>query len=85
MRDDVLDVEVNGRSVGVRLWDPYEVDVTDTLVPGENEVTLRVANTPANLLNGVPRPSGLAGAPRLVRYTAGDAAAADESAAAARA
>ncbi|HEX6008903.1 MAG TPA: hypothetical protein VFZ50_02240, partial [Actinomycetota bacterium] len=66
MGDDVLEAEVNGRSAGVRLWDPYAFDVTDLLLPGENEITLRVANTIANLLNGVDRPSGIAGAPRLV-------------------
>lgn len=71
MTDDVLEVEVNGRPAGVRLWDPYVVDVTDLLRPGENEVTLRVANTIANLLNGVDRPSGIAGPPRLVPASIG--------------
>jgi alpha-L-rhamnosidase len=66
MRDDVLEVEVNGQPAGVRLWDPYAVEVTGLLRPGPNEVVLRVANTPANLLNATPRPSGLAGRPRLV-------------------
>jgi hypothetical protein len=66
MRDDVVEVEVNGRPAGVRLWDPYAVEVTGLLRPGPNELALRVANTPANLLNATPRPSGLAGPPRLV-------------------
>jgi alpha-L-rhamnosidase len=66
MGDDVLDVEVNGRPAGVRLWEPYGMDVTDLVRPGENDLTIRVANTIANLLNGVDRPSGIAGAPRLV-------------------
>jgi hypothetical protein len=66
MGDDVVEAEVNGRSAGVRLWDPYAFDVTDLLLPGENEIALRVANTIANLLNGVDRPSGIAGAPKLV-------------------
>ncbi|HYG72894.1 MAG TPA: glycosyl hydrolase [Actinomycetota bacterium] len=66
MRDDVLEVEINGAIAGVRLWDPYSVDVTDLLRPGANEIVLRVANTIANLLNGVDRPSGIAGPPRLV-------------------
>jgi hypothetical protein len=69
MGDDVLEVEVNGRKAGVRLWDPYVVEVTGLLRPGPNELALRVANTPANLLNGTPRPSGLAGRPRLVEVT----------------
>ena len=66
MRDDVLEVEVNGQRAGVRLWDPYLVEVTGLLRPGANDLALRVANTPANLLNASPRPSGLAGRPRLV-------------------
>ena len=66
MRDDVLEVEVNGQRAGVRLWDPYLVEVTGLLRPGPNDLALRVANTPANLLNATPRPSGLAGRPRLL-------------------
>jgi hypothetical protein len=71
MVDDVLEVEVNGRAAGVRLWHPYVVELTDLLRPGENDVALRVANTVANLLNGVDRPSGMAGAPRLVWASGG--------------
>jgi hypothetical protein len=63
--DDVIEVSVNGRSAGVRLWDPYEVEVTDLLEPGTNEVAIAATNTLANLLNGDARASGLAGPPRL--------------------
>jgi alpha-L-rhamnosidase len=63
--DDVLEVEVNGRSAGVRLWEPYVVEVTELVQPGSNEFLLRLANTPANLLHGEQRSSGLAGVPRL--------------------
>jgi hypothetical protein len=66
MQDDVLEVIVNGRSAGVRLWEPYQVEVTDLLKPGDNTLELRVANTLVNLLERVERPSGLAGAPKLV-------------------
>jgi hypothetical protein len=66
MGDDVLEVVVNGTSAGVRLWDPYVVELTDLLRNGENTLELRVANTARNLLSGVARPSGLAGPPRLV-------------------
>ena len=66
MRDDVVEVEVNGRPAGVRLWDPYEFDVTGLVRSGPNELSFRVANTPVNLLGATPRPSGLAGVPRLV-------------------
>jgi hypothetical protein len=65
--DDTLEVLVNGESAGVRLWPPYALDVA--LRPGENEIELRVCNTPANLLEGTPRRSGLTGAPRLVPWS----------------
>jgi hypothetical protein len=68
MADDVLEVVVNGRSVAVRLWAPYGVELSDVLRPGANVVELRVANTLVNLIEAVERPSGLAGAPRLVAY-----------------
>jgi hypothetical protein len=68
MVDDTLEVLVNGQRAGVRLWKPYQVELTDHLQPGANTLELRVANTPINLLEAVPRPSGLAGPPRLVPY-----------------
>jgi hypothetical protein len=68
MRDDVAEIAVNERTAGVRLWDPYRVDVTGLVRPGENDVQIRVANTVSNLMNADHRPSGLAGPPRLVPY-----------------
>ena len=44
------------------------MDITDLLRAGENLLELRVANTLVNLLERVERPSGLAGAPKLVPY-----------------
>jgi hypothetical protein len=68
MRDDCLQVTVNGAAAGVFLWDPYVADVTGMVRAGGNEVELRVANTLSNLLNADRRPSGLAGPPRLVTH-----------------
>ena len=68
LNDDVLEVVVNGRVAGVRLWPPYEIEITDLLQPGENVLELRVANTLINVLEAVERPSGLSGPPRLVPY-----------------
>ncbi|HJW91496.1 MAG TPA: hypothetical protein VJ436_12705, partial [Anaerolineales bacterium] len=65
MDDDVLEVLVNGRPAGVRLWEPYTIEISDLLQSGENLLELRVANTLANLLEAVERPSGLAGVPSL--------------------
>ncbi len=68
MEDDVLEVIINGQSAGVRLWEPYQIEVTDLLKSGENTIEMRVANTLVNMLERVERPSGLAGVPRLVPY-----------------
>src|SRR5215207_1159759 len=68
MQDDVLEVMVNGQSAGVRLWEPYQMEITQLLTSGENTLELRVANTRVNLLEAVERPSGLGGAPKLVPY-----------------
>jgi hypothetical protein len=68
IQDDVLEVLVNSQSAGVRLWEPYQVEITNLLKSGVNTLELRVANTLVNLLEAVERPSGLAGAPKLVPY-----------------
>ncbi|HEU5102855.1 MAG TPA: glycosyl hydrolase, partial [Roseiflexaceae bacterium] len=68
MGDDALEVLVNGQSAGVRLWAPYAIEISDLLRPGENTLELRVANTLVNMIEATQRPSGIAGAPRLVAY-----------------
>lgn len=68
MRDDCLEVTVNGSPAGVFLWDPYVAEVTGLVREGGNEIELRVANTLSNMLNADRRPSGLAGPPRLVAH-----------------
>jgi hypothetical protein len=66
--DDVLEILVNGSRAGIRLWAPYDVDITEFVKPGENVLELRVANTLINLLEAVPRASGLSGAPQIAMY-----------------
>jgi hypothetical protein len=68
MRDDCVQVTVNGHPAGVLLWPPYVAEVTGLLRDGENEVELAVANTLSNLLSADRRPSGLAGAPRIITH-----------------
>jgi hypothetical protein len=70
--DDAVEVVLNDRSAGVRLWPPYGIEVTDLLQPGDNLLELRVANTLVNLLEATARPSGLCGAPELFAYPAYD-------------
>ena len=52
----VTEVEINGRSAGRIGWKPYEVDVTDLVKDGTNNVTLRLKNTLRNLLGPHHRP-----------------------------
>jgi hypothetical protein len=68
MRDDGVEVTINGHPAGVLLWPPYVAEVTDLLRNGENEVELAVANTLSNLLSADRRTSGLAGAPRIITH-----------------
>ncbi|MBN2130969.1 MAG: hypothetical protein JW741_15815 [Sedimentisphaerales bacterium] len=71
-----VEVWLNGRLVGTRLWQPYRIDVTDHVRTGENELVLIVANSIANRFawdqwgtrgTGRPEPSGLLGPVRLLR------------------
>lgn len=54
-------VKVNGELVDVRLWEPFEVDITCAVKEGENLLEIEVANTMQNLIVGEPKPSGLLG------------------------
>ncbi len=58
--EDILEVRVNGRQAALRLWAPYEADLTDYLHAGLNRLELRVVNTQNNAMNGVAQCSGLA-------------------------
>ena len=47
---NVVRVYVNGKLVDKVLWAPYEVDLSDYLVVGENEIKLTLVNNLRNLL-----------------------------------
>ena len=67
--DDVreaIDVTMNGTHIGVRLWEPYRIEVGDSLKAGVNDVRIRVWNTLANLLDLRNMDSGIIGEVRLV-------------------
>ena len=56
--DGVMELKVNGKPAGVRVWEPYRLNISDLVQSGENELEIVVANTNANLLEQ-PIPSGL--------------------------
>jgi hypothetical protein len=49
---DIVSLKVNGKSVGVDWYPPYQFDVTDLLKPGTNLFELDVTNNWANRLIG---------------------------------
>ena len=44
----VAEVQLNGRDAGTLFWEPYRLDITEYLKPGENHLRIRVTNTEAN-------------------------------------
>lgn len=63
---DMVEIVVNGTTAAVRLWQPWEADVTDLTREGENEIEIRVTNSMANFIEGDAKPSGLMGRVRLI-------------------
>ena len=62
---DCCRVVANGEEVAVRLWPPFEVDITVAVRAGENEIVVEVANSLANLYDKESRTSGLIGPARI--------------------
>ena len=57
---DRVDVTVNGKAVGVLLWKPWELDITESLTDGENTVSWQVTGSAANTY-GKPVEVGVSG------------------------
>lgn len=47
---DVVEIVVNGKSVKTLRWPPYEADITEYLVKGENEIALNFTSTYKSLM-----------------------------------
>jgi hypothetical protein len=60
------EVTVNGKKAGMRLWAPYQFDVSGLLKPGVNTIEVRVANL-INNSYGSQKPGGLIGPVRLMQ------------------
>ena len=46
----VVEVWINGSSMGCRLWPPFEFDITEAARTGKNEVKVRVGNLLCNAM-----------------------------------
>jgi DNA-binding CsgD family transcriptional regulator len=58
---DILEIELNGKILSVLLWPPYESEITKFIKNGKNNLKLKVTNSIYNMLEGIPKPSGLFG------------------------
>lgn len=63
---EYAEVFVNGKHVDTRIWLPFKVDITGFLKSGKNEVTLRVRNTPKNIMAKWKTESGIIGDVMLI-------------------
>lgn len=64
---DLADIWVNGKQVAVLPWEPFEADISDHVQPGENVITIKVANSLQNLLVK-EKASGILGRVEIVPY-----------------
>ena len=62
----VVEVRVNDEVAGLLPWHPYSLEVTRFVRPGKNHLSLRVANSMANVFLLRPDESGLVGKVTLV-------------------
>lgn len=56
---DIAEIEVNGKKAGKILWKPYEIEITSFVKKGENHLSIKVANSIYNMLEGKIKTSGI--------------------------
>jgi hypothetical protein len=57
--ESIADVSVNGKDQGIVWKNPFRIDVTQALVPGSNQIEVRVANLWVNRMIGDQQPWAL--------------------------
>lgn len=66
---DIAEVLLDGNSVGVRMWAPYDIPLGKGMAEGARQLEVRVTNSMANAYEGAQLPSGLMGPVELIlRY-----------------
>lgn len=65
---EIAELIINNQVIGVRMWAPYQFDISGMLHEGENTLKINVSNTPANKLEKKKLASGIFGAVRLLVF-----------------
>lgn len=63
---EIVEFIVNGVTAAIRLWAPYEAEITKLIHSGSNLILLKVTNTFANACLNEIRPSGLLRGARII-------------------
>ena len=63
---EVMELTVNEKTYSPKMWEPYCVDITESLKPGLNDFRIRVWNTLTNLLDFRDFDSGITGKVRII-------------------
>jgi hypothetical protein len=66
--EDVLSVIVNNKREFVLPWHPYDLDITEMVYPGKNQIVLKVTNTLMNMIEAVEKESGILEEPIIKHY-----------------
>ncbi len=53
---ELMKVRVNGKEAGYRILPPYQVDISQCLVEGDNEIEIEVTTTPSRETMDLPKP-----------------------------
>ena len=53
---EMMKVTVNGSEAGVRIFPPYQVEISGGLKAGENKIVVEVAGTPLREMLEIPQP-----------------------------
>ena len=57
--ENLADIAVNGKSLGILWKAPYKVDLSGALKPGSNQLTIKVTNLWVNRLIGDQQPNAV--------------------------
>jgi hypothetical protein len=63
---ETAEVELNGKTVGYKVWAPYLFNITDYVVEGENKLRITLTNTLTNAFDLKAEPYGLFGPIRIM-------------------